>query len=69
VSGIAGVRVAASNPASMDARWTELGFRNAVSFQPAGDRGEGIDGVDLVATDRAREGESATICGVTFRLV
>ena len=40
-----------------------------VEFVEAGERGEGIDGVDLVATDRARCGETHNICGVTFRLV
>jgi hypothetical protein len=32
-------------------------------------RGEGIDGVDLVAADRDRVGEVHEICGTTFALV
>lgn len=69
VSAIAGVTVSATDPEAMGDRWTELGIRTAVSFAPAGERGEGIDGVDLVATDRSRAGETADICGVRFRLV
>ena len=38
-------------------------------FVPAGARGEGIDAIDLVATDRTRVGESTTICGVDLRFV
>jgi hypothetical protein len=40
-----------------------------VRFVAVRDRGEGIDGVDLVAADRSRAGESATVGGVEFRLV
>ena len=69
ISAIAGVTVAADDPGAMGDRWTELDIRTAVKFVAAGDRGEGIDGVDVVATDRARAGETADICGVTFRLV
>ncbi len=69
VSGIAGVTVAAADPAGMAARWTELGINHAVEFVAAGTRGEGIDGVDLVASDRSRCGETHHIGGVEFRLV
>jgi hypothetical protein len=69
VTAIAGVDVAAENPAAMRARWSELGLDHAVRFVPAGPRGEGIDAVDVVATDRSRAGESAHICGVDLRLV
>ncbi len=69
VGGIAGVTVGAMDIAAMTSRWTELNVRRAVEFVEAGERGEGIDGVDLVATDRARCGETHDICGVTFRLV
>ncbi len=69
VSSIAGVTVGASDPAAMEARWVELGLATAVRFAPASDRGEGIDGVDLVATDRVRAGEEHEIGGVLFRLV
>ena len=69
VTAIAGVDVAAEDPHKMQARWHELGIDHSVRFVPAGRRGEGIDAIDLVATDRRRAGESATICGVELRLV
>ena len=69
VSGIAGVTVAAADPAAMRARWRQLELDSAVRFVEASSRGEGIDGVDLVATDRSRVGESHTICGTTFKFV
>ncbi len=69
VAGIAGVTVGANDTAAMASRWTELNINRAVAFADAGERGEGIDGVDLVATDRSRCGETHDICGVTFRLV
>jgi hypothetical protein len=69
VGGIAGVTVGASDAAAMASRWTELNVRRAVEFVEAGERGDGIDGVDLIATDRVRCGETHDICGVTFRLV
>lgn len=68
-SGIAGVTVGAADPTAMSARWAELDVRQSVEFVAASDRGEGIDGVDLVAADRSRRGETHDICGVTFRLV
>lgn len=69
VTGIAGIDVAAEDPAAMRARWAELDLDHAVRFVPAGPRGEGIDAFDVVATDRARAGESAHIGGVDIRLV
>lgn len=69
VTGIAGIDVAAEDPAAMRARWAELDLDHAVRFVPAGPRGEGIDALDVVATDRARAGESAHIGGVDIRLV
>jgi hypothetical protein len=53
----------------MQTRWQELAIDHSVRFMPAGNRGEGIDAVDFVATDRSRAGEAATICGVELRLV
>jgi hypothetical protein len=53
----------------MSARWQELGLRTAVRFVSAAERGEGLDGVDLVASDRDRVGEAHRIGGVTFTLV
>ena len=69
VTGIAGVDVAAGDPESMGARWAELGIDHAVRFVPAGERGEGIDAIDLVAADRSRAGEEHAVGGVTLRLV
>jgi hypothetical protein len=51
----------------MAARWAEVGIDHAVRFISAGPRGEGIDAIDLVATDRSRTGE--TIGGVELRLI
>ena len=69
VTAIAGVTVAATEPDAMAARWTSLGIDHAARFVPAGPRGEGIDGLDVVATDRDRAGEVTTICGIEIRLV
>ncbi len=69
VSGIAGIDVAANDPAAMQARWRQLEVDHAVRFVPAGTRGEGIDAIDLIATDRRRTGETTTICGVDLRFV
>ncbi len=69
VSGIAGISVAAADTDAMRSRWEELGLDVAVRFVDTSPRGEGIDGVDLVATDRDRVGEVHTICGTTFTLV
>lgn len=66
---IAGVTVGAQNPAAMRARWHELGFDVSVRFTVAGERGEGIDGMDLVARDRSRAGEQHSVCGVIVTLV
>jgi hypothetical protein len=69
VTAIAGIDVAAADPDAMRARWAEVGVDHAVRFVPAGERGEGIDAVDFVATDRRRSGEELVVCGVTLRLV
>jgi len=69
VTAIAGVTVAANDPAAMRARWQRAGVDHAVRFVDAGPRGEGIDAMDLVATDRARVGEELQLCGITVRLV
>jgi hypothetical protein len=42
---------------------------HAVRFIEAGDRGDGLDGIDLVANDRSRHGETVTVGGVELRLV
>jgi hypothetical protein len=69
VTAIAGVTISAAAPAAMRSRWADAGVDHAVRFVAAGERGEGLDGVDLVAADRSRAGESATVSGVEFRLV
>ena len=69
VTAIAGVDVAADDPEAMRARWAAVGIDHAVRFVPAGERGEGIDAIDLVAAGRHRAGEEHAIGGVTLRLV
>ncbi|MDP2293501.1 MAG: VOC family protein [Actinomycetota bacterium] len=69
VTAIAGVTIGAADPQAMQARWQQCGVAHAVRFRPAGDRGEGIDELELVATDRERAGETMQLCGVTVRLV
>jgi hypothetical protein len=69
VTGIAGITVAAQDPPAMRQRWSAARIDHAVRFVAAGDRGEGLDGIDLVATDRSCHGETVTVGGVEFRLV
>jgi hypothetical protein len=82
VGGFAGVTISATDPPKMAARWAEVLDRNVegngdsialdgatIRFVPAGPRGEGVDGVDLRATDRAAAGTEQTLCGTLFRLV
>lgn len=69
VTAIAGVTIGADNPKAMEARWDELGLRHSVRFQPAGERREGTDELELVATDRSRVGEATDLGGFTIRLV
>lgn len=69
VTGIAGVVVGATDPAAMRQRWRAADVEHAVTFQPAGPRGEGIDELEVVAADRRRAGEHMRLCGVTVRLV
>jgi len=69
VSAIAGVVVGAKDPSAMRGQWHRCEVEHAVRFVPAGPRGEGIDELELVASDRRRAGEELRICGVTIRLV
>jgi hypothetical protein len=69
VTAIAGVTIGAADPAAMRARWADARVDHAVRFVAARDRGEGLDGVDLVAADRSRAGETAIVGGVEFNLV
>jgi hypothetical protein len=80
VDAITGVTVAATDPAAMAARWAEVldappaddtsvRLDDAViEFVRAGERGEGVNGFQLRATDRSRAGEAVTIGGVALRL-
>lgn len=69
VTSIAGFTIGAHDPAAMRRRWAELGLDHAVRFQTAGAAGEGVDEIELVATDRARVGESIVLDRLTLRLV
>ena len=69
VSAIAGVVIGADDPAAMRARWEELELSTSVRFQPAGPHGEGIDELELVATDRHRVGLTVTVGHILVRLV
>ncbi len=69
VSAIAGVAIGAHDPAAMRDRWTSLGLGAGVRFQPAGEAGEGVDALELVAPDRSRAGEELVVDQLTIRLV
>lgn len=82
VSGFAGVTISADDPPKMAAGWAEVLDRPVeasgdavaldgaiIRFAASGSRGEGIDGIDLLATDRAAVGTEQSIGGVRFRLV
>ncbi len=69
VTGIAGVRIAANDPAAMRSRWTELGLDHAVSFHTADDHRQGIDALDVIASDRDRAGEVHQMDGIAIRFV
>lgn len=68
VTAIAGVVVAAKDPAAMRARWSSLGLAHSVRFVEA-THGEGLDELELVATDRSRAGEERRLGLLTIRLV
>jgi catechol 2,3-dioxygenase-like lactoylglutathione lyase family enzyme len=72
VSSIAGVRVSADDPVAMAARWRSIDVAHSVGFGPTGTstaRGEGIDVVEFVATDRSRAGEVHHLDGLELRFV
>ena len=81
VSAMAGVVIGANDPAAMAARWAEaldapldgptsVKLADAVlRFEPAGPRGEGVDGLLLHATDRSRAGDRLNLVGMTIELV
>ena len=77
---MAAVTIGAVDPRAMAARWadvldlshegTTVATDDAVfRFVPAGQRGEGLDAVDVVAADRARAGAAVDLCGVRFSFV
>jgi len=85
VQGIAAVELQSDDPPRLARRWSQvLGRalddsgdapcialqRGAVRVVPAHDgRGEGLGGIDLVASDRNRAGERFELAGVRIRLV
>ena len=69
VDTISMVTVASEHPDATSRRWSDLGIAQSVRFVAAGERGDGIDGVDLHAVDRSRAGERFDIGGVEFMLV
>lgn len=64
VTAIAGYTIAVDDPATVNARWSQLGLNHAVRF---------VDGsasqIDLVATDRNTVGQAVGIDQVSVRLV
>ncbi len=68
VTAIDSAVVSAADPDVMRERWSRLGLDRDVRFVPAAARGDGLDGVGLVAADRSRVGERNEIGGVTFEL-
>jgi catechol 2,3-dioxygenase-like lactoylglutathione lyase family enzyme len=69
VDAITGVTIGADDAERLAERWHELRIDEGVRFVEAGPRGEGLDGLELRTTDRARVGEQFPIGGVTFTLV
>jgi catechol 2,3-dioxygenase-like lactoylglutathione lyase family enzyme len=72
VRSIAGVEVQSAEPEGLARRWAEvLGVAPpGVRFAAAEDgRGEGIGGLDMVASDRNRAGQVVEVAGVRVRLV
>jgi len=83
VSRIAGVELQSGDPSAMASRWAEVLGRPLGSDErsieldqgvlrfvedPDG-RGEGVGGLELLATDRARAAETLTVCGTRVTLV
>lgn len=69
VNALGAITVSAIAPTELRNRWEKLGIAVDVDFATAGSRGDGLDGVDLVAVDRTRTGERVEIGGVLFTLV
>lgn len=82
VNDLVAVDIQAEDPDEMAERWSvalgkpvsasrEIALADAsIRFVPAKDgRGDGLASADLVATDRARAGETLELCGFRFNLV
>jgi hypothetical protein len=80
VTELAGAVIGAADPAAMAARWAAALDRpvegtvvpldrGRIVFEPAGARGEGLDAIEVAATDRSRVGERVRLVGVEFRFV
>lgn len=81
VTDLVAVDIQADDPASLGERWSravdrpfsngEIALDDAViRFVEATDgRGDGLAAADLVASDRARAGETIDLCGTRFNLV
>jgi hypothetical protein len=69
VTALGDAIVSAGDPDALRSRWVQLGLDSGVRFVSAGERGDGLDEVELVAADRSRVGERRDIGGVTFTLV
>jgi hypothetical protein len=81
VTSVSAVAVSAAAPGSMAARWasvldlpmdadtTVLTDDAAIRFVDAGDRGDGLDAVEVSAADRSRTGDVIDLCSVRFHFV
>jgi Glyoxalase-like domain len=80
VASISAVTVGASDPVAMASRWAQvldLPLTDATTVQTdgadlrfvaSGPRGEGVDGIELRATEPSRAGETLDVCGMRFTL-
>ena len=81
ITGIAGVRIATSDPVAMANRWaTFLGVpyssgaklrlhQGSIEFVPAALGSDGLAAVDLLTAEKSRGGECHMIAGTEFRIV
>ncbi len=81
VADLVAVDVAAEDPDALGARWSAmvgLPLRRprelrlgtgAIRFVPAGERGEGVEALDIRATDRSLAGTTRRVCGTDLRFV
>lgn len=72
VQSIAAVELQSPDPGALQQRWTRVLGGECAAVRVVADedgRGEGIGGIDLVATDRNRAGECLQLAGVRVRLV